>query len=193
MGGSLRRLSSGHKNRCSAGRGSRGIRQCIESCNGPGVIPARYLKISTPSAESLTKAYCPPSYSQFPIRKNGAQKYGCAYGASLNGPGFGGAVGNICANVYAFSPDEQLVSCCSCLITPNGLVSLSVDNDLLSNTLTGIIPSSVTVTIIPTLAGPGGTGTNCTNSAALAGTPNFPFKGYRGRGFGPFRLGNKAP
>lgn len=114
-----------------------------------------------------------------------------ANGASLNGPGFGGAVGNICANVYAFSPDEQLVSCCSCLITPNGLVSLSVDNDLLSNTLTGIIPSSVTVTIIPTLAGPGGTGTNCTNSAALAGTPNFPFKDIAAADSGLFAWGTR--
>lgn len=76
-------------------------------------------------------------------------------GAPLNGPGFGGAAGNTCVNVYAFSPDEQLISCCSCLITPNGLVSLSVNQDLISNTLTGVRPNSVVVKlVIPALAPP---------------------------------------
>ena len=97
-----------------------------------------------------------------------------ANGASLNGPGFGGATGNICVNVYAFSPDEQLVSCCSCLITPNGLVSLSVNNDLVSNTLTGVRPNSIVVKLVNTLAGAAATGTSCTNSAALAGGAGFP-------------------
>lgn len=92
-----------------------------------------------------------------------------ANGASLNGPGFGGAVGNICMNVYAFSPDEQLVSCCSCLLTPNALAALSVNADLVSNTLTGVRPNSVVVKIVPTGAGAAFTGTSCTNSAALAG------------------------
>ena len=91
-------------------------------------------------------------------------------GAALNGPGFGGAAGNMCANVYAFSPDEQLVSCCSCLITPNGLISLSVSNDLISNTLTGVRPNSVVIKIVATSAGSDFAGTSCTNSAALAGT-----------------------
>ena len=100
-----------------------------------------------------------------------------ANGASLNGPGFGGAAGNICVNVYAFSPDEQLVSCCSCLLTPNGLVSLSVNNDLISNTLTGVRPNSVVVKLVNTAAGAGFTGTNCTNSAALAGGTSFPLAG----------------
>ena len=37
-------------------------------------------------AHFLQKDVIHPSYSQFPIKKNGAQKYGCEYGAfSLNG------------------------------------------------------------------------------------------------------------
>src|SRR5437868_14180205 len=56
--------------------------------------------------------------------------------------------GNICMNAYVFSPDEQLVSCCSCLITPNGLVSLSAINDLISNTLTPAHPTSIVVKLL---------------------------------------------
>ena len=69
-------------------------------------------------------------------------------GAPLNGPGFGYPVGNICVNAYVFSPDEQLISCCSTLITPNGLNSLSVVRDLVSNTLTGIRPNSVVIKLL---------------------------------------------
>jgi hypothetical protein len=91
-----------------------------------------------------------------------------ANGAPLLGPGFGAAAGNICVNVYAFSPDEQLISCCSCLVTPNGLVHLGVNADLTSKTLTGVIPTSVVVKLVATLAGAGGAGTSCTNTAATA-------------------------
>jgi hypothetical protein len=93
-----------------------------------------------------------------------------ANGAPLLGPGFGGAVGNLCVNVYAFSPDEQMISCCSCLVTPNGLVNLGVNRDLTSKTLTGVIPTSVVVKLVASLAGEAGTGTSCTNSAATVTT-----------------------
>ena len=74
--------------------------------------------------------------------------------------------GDVCANVYAYSPDEQLVSCCSCNVTPNALNSLSAKNDLASNTLTPIIPSALVVKDLATAGG-----TNCTAStAATAGT-----------------------
>ena len=97
-----------------------------------------------------------------------------ANGASLTGPGFGGEAGNICVNVYTFSPDEQLIACCSCLVTPNGLSSLSVVNDLLSNTVTGVRPNSVVVKLVNTGAGPTYTGTSCNSSAAIAGSASFP-------------------
>src|SRR5262252_1657300 len=69
-----------------------------------------------------------------------------------------GALTNICANVYTFSPDEQLVSCCSCVVTPNALVSLSVVSDLISNTLTPARPNSVVVKLVATA------GTTCNAS-----------------------------
>lgn len=73
-------------------------------------------------------------------------------GAPLQGPGFGPA-GDICVNVYGFSPDEQLVSCCSCLVTPNGLVSLSAKSDVFSNTLTGVSPNSGVIKLVASIPG----------------------------------------
>jgi uncharacterized repeat protein (TIGR01451 family) len=94
-----------------------------------------------------------------------------ANGASLLGPGFGTAAGNICVNVYAFAPDEQEISCCSCLLTPNSVANLGVNRDLTSTTLTGVVPTSVVIKLVATLAGSSGAGTSCTNSAATEGTP----------------------
>jgi len=75
--------------------------------------------------------------------------------------------GGICVNAYAFSPDEQLISCCSCFVTPDGLASLSVRNDLISNTLTPGVPTGIVVKLLSSA----GTGNGC--SAATVGTaPN---------------------
>ncbi|MGP8243608.1 MAG: NHL repeat-containing protein [Bryobacteraceae bacterium] len=90
-----------------------------------------------------------------------------ANGDPLLGPGYGVASGNLCVNVYAFdATDEQLVSCCSCLVTPNAVVNLGVNANLVSKTLTGATPGSVAVKLVATLAGAGGTGASCTSSAA---------------------------
>jgi hypothetical protein len=92
-----------------------------------------------------------------------------ANGAPLTGPG-GAPVGNICVNLYAFSPDAQLIACCSCLVPPNGLESWSVKNDIINNPATPAVPNSVEIALIASLAGAGGTGSSCANSAATVGS-----------------------
>jgi hypothetical protein len=84
-----------------------------------------------------------------------------ANGAALMGPGFGGSTGNICVNVYAFDSGEELISCCSCLVTPDQVVNLGVNRDLTSKTLTGVVPNSVTVKLLASSVN----ATSCTNTA----------------------------
>ena len=74
--------------------------------------------------------------------------------------------GNICVNVYAFSPDEQLISCCSCPVTPDGLASLSARNDLISNTLTPGVPTSIVIKLVAS-AGTGVAGAGACNASTV--------------------------
>ncbi len=96
-------------------------------------------------------------------------------GAPLLGPGLGAASGNLCVNVYAFDASEELVSCCSCLVTPDQTVNLGVVSNLTSKTPTGVVPTSVTVKLVPTLAGANGSGSAsaCNNSAANVTSANL--------------------
>ena len=137
-------------------------------CGSAATDPAIFINIPADSFQIRYASNLTQGDSVINISNTGVN------GASLNGPGFGGATGNLCVNAYAFSPDEQLISCCSCLLTPNALASLSVTSDLISNTLTGVRPNSLVIKLVATGAGADFTGINCTNSAALAGTTNFP-------------------
>lgn len=60
----------------------------------------------------------------------------------------GGALTNLCVNVYVFAPDEQMLACCACNVTPNALVSLSVRDDLIITTLTPAVPNSIVVKLL---------------------------------------------
>jgi hypothetical protein len=93
------------------------------------------------------------------ITNSGARGAGLAAGTSAS------TTGALCVNVYAFSPDEQMVSCCSCPVTPNGLVSLSARRDLISNTLTPAVPTSIVVKLLASTP----VGGSCSGSAASPG------------------------
>jgi len=55
----------------------------------------------------------------------------------LTNPGTAGA--NICASIYVFDVNEEMSECCSCFLSPDGLRTLSVNTDLTSNPLTGVV------------------------------------------------------
>jgi hypothetical protein len=69
------------------------------------------------------------------------------FGTPLSSP-----VGDICANVYVFDANQEMVACCSCRVTPNGLLSISVANSLTNNPVTSVVPVSGDIKIISTLA-----------------------------------------
>ena len=58
-----------------------------------------------------------------------------------------------------------MISCCSCPVTPNGLVSLSARRDLVNNTLTPAVPTAIVVKLYATVP----VGGSCSSSAANPG------------------------
>src|ERR1017187_9884071 len=55
---------------------------------------------------------------------------------------------NLYASIYVFDDSEELTECCSCVITPDGLLSESVNKNLTANPLTGIKPTRGVIKII---------------------------------------------
>jgi hypothetical protein len=70
-------------------------------------------------------------------------------GTNITTPG----TGNLCALIYVFEPDQQLAECCGCLITPDGLLTLSINRDLTDNPLTDVVLTTGDIKIVS--AGPG--------------------------------------
>ena len=48
------------------------------------------------------------------------------------------AAGYLCANIYVFDKTQEMAECCSCPISPNGILALSVKTNLTNNPLTGV-------------------------------------------------------
>src|SRR5579863_4455329 len=134
-------------------------------------IGGPYMRLCTSILATL--AFATVAFAQNPITADAP--FQVRYAANLaagesviNITNTGATGGNICVNVYAFSPDEQEVSCCSCNVTPNALVNLGVNRDLISNTLTPAHPTSVVVKLLATSGGSCNAATAGSGSSALA-------------------------
>lgn len=74
--------------------------------------------------------------------------------------------GTLCANVYVFDATQEMQECCSCSVTANGILQLSLLLDLTQNPLTGFpAPNSGVIKIVSSRA----TGLTCP-----AGTETHP-------------------
>ena len=96
------------------------------------------------------------------ISNDGSSAAGVGSGASL-----GNGNGDLCIGVYTFDMNEELQSCCTCLVTPNGLVSLSVDA-LNATNLTGGLETSLVIKLLAWST------TACASTTAAPGTPAPP-------------------
>jgi hypothetical protein len=55
---------------------------------------------------------------------------------------------NLCADIFVFDAYEELSECCSCLETPDDLLVLSVNNNLTSNPLTGVVLNTGVIKVV---------------------------------------------
>src|SRR5271169_6792013 len=64
----------------------------------------------------------------------------------LTNPGTSG--GSLCAAIFVVDPNQELSECCSCVLSPDGLRTLSVNTDLTGNPLTGVSLSTGAIKIV---------------------------------------------
>jgi len=83
-----------------------------------------------------------------------ANVYG--YDATVRVINPGTAGGDLCADIYVFDTYQELSECCSCLISPDGVLTLSVYYDLTDNPLTDVYPSTGVIKIVSSAPKTGG-------------------------------------
>ena len=75
--------------------------------------------------------------------------------------------GDICANVYVFDANQEMLACCAARLTPNELATAFVHAQLTRNTVTTVVPRSGVIKVV--LAQP--PGSTCTPTT-IGATPD---------------------
>jgi hypothetical protein len=110
------------------------------------------LAFVTIPAFSQTSIYLIDYFSNNPGPGGAADQQVRLVNTGVNGTPLTSPVGDVCANVYVFDANQEMVACCSCRITPNGLLTLSVANGLTNNPVTSVVPVNGDVKILSTVA-----------------------------------------
>jgi len=96
------------------------------------LVAAFVVMTGVASAQTPTKV--PVLVDYYANNYNGSYVDGTLRIANFGSTGGGPAPnGNLCAMIYVFDPAEELQECCGCVVTPDGLKTLSVCKDLTSN------------------------------------------------------------
>jgi len=100
--------------------------------------------------------------------------------------------GTLCSMIYVFDDIEELQACCGCPITPDGMRTWSVVNDLTTNFgvnrgnlnagVIKVVSSTINFTPVPNVAPP--TGVNCTSGTAGCCDPTGGGKNGQNKGVG---------
>jgi hypothetical protein len=60
-------------------------------------------------------------------------------------------LGDLCANIYVFDNTQELKECCSCPVTANGFIRLSVNTNLTANPGNGVAFNIGSVAVVPSV------------------------------------------
>jgi hypothetical protein len=106
--------------------------------------------MSTVAAAQITDVY---QVNYFANRNNST---GFDQVVNITNPGLEGSPlstneGALCANIYVFAADQQMSECCACPITADGLLSLSLNNNLTGNPLTSVSPNSGVIKVVSSI------------------------------------------
>jgi hypothetical protein len=84
---------------------------------------------------------------------------------------------DLCAAFYVLDSSEELQSCCSCPVTADGVISQSVNRNLLGNVLTVKVNNNGVIKVLSTATATGGP-SECNASAQYTGAPTPGIRGW---------------
>ena len=97
-------------------------------------------------------------------------------GGEENNDGSAGEA-DLCAAFYVFDNSQELQSCCSCPVTADGIISESVNRNLLGNVLTAAINHAGVIKVLSTATAKGGP-SECSASAQYSGAVTPGIRGW---------------